>query len=214
MIIRSDHVLFEPLVESGVRHCFTTRSFFEEAGGHDRSALAGRLAARFFPDASSVVWGEQVHGAEVAPYAAGGPALLEIPGADALVCTEPGVCLVCFAADCPIIYIVDGGKGALGLVHAGRRGVEAGIVRAAFRAMAELFGSSPSDCLAVVSPSIGPCCYPVDLWATIGREFERLGVGKAVNPRICTSCRGDLFFSYRREKGECGRMLAALCARP
>ena len=37
--------------------------------------------------------------------------------------------------------------------------------------MTRVFGSKPADCLAVIAPSIGPCCYEVD--SRVIREIEK-----------------------------------------
>jgi copper oxidase (laccase) domain-containing protein len=157
-----------------------------------------------------MAWGEQIHGSGVALVDRGGARFGERPGADALVTREPGACLVAFGADCPVVYIADPRNRAIGLVHSGRRGTESRVVTACLAEMERAFGTSPGDCLAAVSPSIGPCCYPVDLWSLIEGELRGLGVARMENPRLCTACDPGLFFSYRRQKGRCGRMAGAL----
>lgn len=49
--------------------------------------------------------------------------------------------------------------------------------------------------------------WKVDLWAAAGRALEEVGVSpvRVVNPRLCTACHSDLFFSYRREGPSTGR---------
>lgn len=62
----------------------------------------------------------------------------------------------------------------------------------------------------------GPGKWRLDLWAANQFQLEEAGVRaeRIVNPRLCTGCRHDLFFSYRKE-GSRGRLvtLAALAAR-
>lgn len=169
------------------------------------------LKKQRFPSAQAVVWGEQVHGAGVEMVAGIPPGgLVEMPEIDALICGTPGICLVAFGADCPIVYIADVRKGVIALAHSGRKGSEKRVVTACVERMAREFGTAPADCVAAVSPSIGPCCYPVDLWRSIEGEFQSLGIDNVSNPRLCTACHPGLFFSYRREKGRCGRMLAGM----
>jgi copper oxidase (laccase) domain-containing protein len=212
--MRDDHILFQSLQRIGwLRHCFTTREFMDSRprGERGRIELCRRLRDERFPDARAVVWGEQVHGAGVASIG-GAPAggLVEVPGVDALICGERGVCLVAWGADCPIVYIADVKKRIIALVHSGRAGSEDRILTACVGKMAREFASSAADCVAAVSPSIGPCCYPVDLWRSIEEECRSLGIGTHVNARACTACRPALFFSYRRERDGCGRMLGAM----
>jgi copper oxidase (laccase) domain-containing protein len=212
MRIYEDHVSFGPLDKIGwLSHCFTTRAFryTDGAGTAGRDVMVERVLSRFFPAAVSGVWGEQVHGNGVVCVSDEGCARVEFPRTDALTTRTRGICLLAFGADCPLVFVVDMRLKAVGLVHSGRRGTEAGVVGRCVDTMTERFGSSPRDMLVLVSPSIGPCCYPVDLWASIARQAAACGIGKIYNPRLCTACRNDIFFSYRRERDAAGRMIAA-----
>lgn len=56
--------------------------------------------------------------------------------------------------------------------------------------------------------------HSIDLWQLNALQLERVGVPRrniAIS-RLCTACRADLFFSYRRDRRETGRlsMLVAL----
>lgn len=59
----------------------------------------------------------------------------------------------------------------------------------------------------------GPGKWWLDLWAANHSQLRDAGIPEAriINPRLCTACRADLFFSYRKE-GSRGRLvtLAAL----
>ena len=81
---------------------------------------------------------------------------------DGMITNEPGVTLVIRTADCVPIFLLDPEKQAIGLVHAGWRGTVGEIGAKAVAAMVKEFGSRPSDLLAAVGPSIGPCCFEVD----------------------------------------------------
>jgi YfiH family protein len=59
------------------------------------------------------------------------------------------------------ILLADARNGSVAAVHAGWRGTAAGAVRVAVEALGEHFGSAPSDLVAAIGPSIGPCCYRV-----------------------------------------------------
>jgi len=94
-------------------------------------------------------------------------------------------------------------------VHAGWRGLAAGVVAAARAALGTRAAA------AVVGPAIGPCCYRVgpevssrfdpdltrggflDLWEAATRALERAGVGRVDCLELCTRCNPELFFSYR-----------------
>jgi hypothetical protein len=59
------------------------------------------------------------------------------------------------------ILLVDPKKRAVAAIHAGWRGTLARITQKAVGQMQFEFGSKPSDLLAAIGPSIGPCCYEV-----------------------------------------------------
>ena len=95
---------------------------------------------------------KQVHGSDVA-YA-------DAPGfygeADGLFTDIPMLPLAIATADCvPVVLISDRARA---VVHAGWRGVAAGVVQEAVAAM-ERSGSAPVS--VVIGPHIGPCCYEV-----------------------------------------------------
>ena len=136
----------------------------------------------------------QVHGAEVAVVDRPG----KTGGADGLLTDRPGLLLVGFAADCLLVFLADPVRRAVGIVHAGRRGTELGIAAAAMGRMAETFGSDPSSCRAFFSPGIEPCCYELDLVEENRRQLEKLGLKKVEAAGLCTKCRAELFYSWRR----------------
>ena len=116
-----------------------------------------------------LVAGEQVHGSEVAVVTAehkGRGALdydTALPATDALITNVPGVPLSSYYADCVPILFYDPVKTCVGLAHAGWRGTVQEIAGKTVARMTEVYGSEPADILAGIGPSIGPCCYQVDL---------------------------------------------------
>jgi YfiH family protein len=82
--------------------------------------------------------------------------------ADAMVTNQPGILLVAYYADCVPLYFFDPKKRALGIAHAGWRGTVLKIGAKTIKEMTRCFGTDPQDCIAVVGPSIGSCCYEVD----------------------------------------------------
>jgi len=102
-------------------------------------------------------WLEQVHGGDV--VVVGAPGQHAGHPADAAVTATPGCSLVVRTADCaPVALLADG---AAGIVHAGWRGVVAGVVEAAVSALAGL-GAEPGRVRAVVGPCIRAGCYEFD----------------------------------------------------
>ncbi len=147
---------------------------------------------------------------------------------DGLLSVTPGLGLVISYADCvPVVIVAQGESGpALATVHAGWRGMLAGIVGTAAAELA----ARGRLVAAAVGPSIGPCCFrvdeemrrrfearfpgsagaaTVDLWRCAREELEAAGVPVAEIhvSAVCTSC-DDRFFSHRRDQGATGRHLA------
>ena len=92
--------------------------------------------------------------------------------ADGLVTAEPGVVLAVLTADCAPVLLADPAAGVVGAVHAGWRGLAAGVVEAGVAAMAEL-GADPAACTGLVGPAVGGCCYEVgpDVRAAVGDRY-------------------------------------------
>jgi YfiH family protein len=181
-----------------------------------------RLAASLERDPASVAMGWQVHGDEVldwdAPPLKGGfaNAGAELPKVDGHTTTARGLPLLVLVADCLPLALV--ARDRVAMLHCGWRGLAAGIIDRAL----ERFERPPR---AVLGPAIGPCCYEVG--DEVLKEFGHLtgvangrmlslqlvaqqqlfarGVTGIDSFPLCTSCRGDLFFSHRRDGGVTGR---------
>ncbi len=89
---------------------------------------------------------------------------------DALVTAIPGFLLVVQTADCVPILLADTRKRVVAAVHSGWRGTLRRIAAKTVGRMRQEYGCQPSDILAVIGPSIGPCCYEVG--REVAREFE------------------------------------------
>lgn len=155
--------------------------------------------------------GEQVHGAEVAVIAQGQP-LPEFPvrGVDALVTNRRDVTIGVYVADCAAVYFVDTETGALGLAHAGKAGMQAGIVARTIKTMELAFGTKASDLQVQISPCIRPPHYEVDIPAELTRQLLTEGAGYVEDCFACTAANPELYYSFRRDKARTGRMLAAM----
>lgn len=154
---------------------------------------------------------------------------LRIPDTDALATSLPGTPLVVMTADCVPVLLIDPVRGAAAAVHAGWRGSAKGIIAAAVSAMRDNFRSAPKNLIALVGPHIGPCCYTVgkevarqvsepravrpeagafllDLGLWNETLLARAGLLKKNIHRsaLCTSCRTDIFYSYRADKKNSG----------
>jgi YfiH family protein len=129
---------------------------------------------------------------------------------DALWTEQADLPLLALAADCvPIAVARTRGAPALAVVHAGWRGLAAGVVASAVGAL------GPGETAAIIGPSIGACCYEVgpevakqfeadlmvgrhlDLWTAAERALRDAGVGSVERLDVCTRCNHDRFFSHR-----------------
>lgn len=134
------------------------------------------------------------------------------------------------AADCIPVYLVGPASGVIGLLHAGWRGVAAGVLEAALARMAAGWPDAPGDLVVHLGPGICGSCYEVgrevlgalglppeerghvDLRVALARRAVEAGVAAervSVSGR-CTRCEGDHFHSHRGSEGEAGRMAAYL----
>lgn len=109
-----------------------------------------------------------VHGAEVARVDSWLPT---VPGVDALITDRPRLPLLVTCADCFAVIVVDPGRPALALVHAGWRGTAAGVVVEAVRTLTAEYGSRPGDLVAGLGPGICGRCYEVG--GEVARLFDR-----------------------------------------
>jgi len=151
--------------------------------------------------------GEQTHGVGVAVVNKGSKGKV-ISAVDALITREKNLSLVIRVADCGPVWIHCEKTGAIGLVHSGRKGTEAGVVGVTIRRMKEEFGSEPSSMLALLGPCIRPPHYDVNFAGEILRQLESEKVGKVIDSGLCTASDLTRFYSYRGEKGQTGRHFA------
>jgi YfiH family protein len=183
----------------------------------------------------------QVHGREVHIVTAEN--VSEKPAADGMVTATPEIILAVASADCVPILMTNAREKIVGAVHAGWRGVIAGIAREAVVAM-ESLGAKARDVRAALGPSIGMCCFEVDaeladrfageiphadrhsrrgrpgkayldLRAIIADQFIAVGLPREsiVNIGPCTRCANDQFFS-RRASSISGLQLSFIGIRP
>jgi hypothetical protein len=170
----------------------------------ERTKLADRLG---IPAQWAYV--HQVHGAHTEVADRPG----DLGDADAIVVTTPGLPVTVATADC-IPIIIEGENGAA-VVHAGWRGIVAGILDSALSAL-EDNGVTPRR--AAIGPGIGPCCYEVGdevadqvpahvaetTWGTRSLDLPAAvasGLGDLVTFRstACTYTAAGLH-SYRRDR--------------
>ena len=223
----------------GIRAFFTTRD-----GGVSTGPWAGLNVGTAVGDATEAVeenrrlvedvaggpvtFVSQVHGREVHLVAEGAAHTTSTASvdADALVAPVGGVAVGVYVADCVPVLLADTVRGVVAAVHAGRPGVETGVVAAAVQAMVAL-GAEASQVRAAVGPAVCGRCYevPEDLqvrvagvvpdalsttsWGTPALDLPRAVVGqlRAAGVRdvehldVCTRT-DERFYSHRRASAE------------
>lgn len=178
----------------------------------------------------------QVHG--VAVVTADGPSAPRLE-ADAVVSSRPGLAACVSVADCVPVLLAERGGRVVAAVHAGWRGTLGLAAAEGVRAL-RAAGAAAGQLVAVIGPSIGPCCYQVseplaasfeaafgpavlrrgeagprlDLWEANASTLRRCGVAEVEVLGRCTACEPDRFFSHRRDQGRTGRMVAFAAPSP
>ncbi len=198
--------------------------------GDDPDAVAKHRAevavAAGLPAPTDWVWLRQVHRAGV--HAAEGPTPPEEPPeADAAVTATRGLPLAIVTADCaPVVLANDD---AIGVVHAGHRGLAAGVIEAA---VTRVRAHGDGEVHAFLGPCIRPAHYEFgtrdlemlaarlgdevkghtvdgrpafDIPAAVGIALARAGVTQFEDCGVCTAD-SAAYFSYRRD-GATGRQM-------
>ena len=162
---------------------------------------------------------------------------------DVIVSNAKGVLAGVKTADCVPLLLGDPVSGGFAAVHAGWRGTLATAVIAGVKRLVQEYNAKPENLRVAIGASAGPCCYEVgtdvidaftsrfsgaNLFTTTRPGHAKIDLLKAnrgqlesagVLPErihiapICTMCRTDLFFSYRKEKslhGKVGRLMAVV----
>jgi YfiH family protein len=207
----------------GARVLFTSRAHgnlsTQRGDGHER----GRLARDRLCDELELKWlcaSRQVHGSAVqrvrsAHGRRGEPVGID---ADGHATALPGIGTMVLTADCLPVALA--GDGAVAMLHAGWRGLAAGVLEQGVGALRDVGARGPL--MAAIGPGAGVCCYEVgpEVHAAFGRadrgaqnidlrEIARhrllaAGVAQVLDARACTICDAR-FFSHRRDGERAGR---------
>jgi YfiH family protein len=200
-----------------VRALVTTRALGDmRRGGEGRARLRALLPAE-------ALWLRQVHGTVVADANLAAPD--SAPEADASVARSPGTVCVVTVADCmPVVLAHETGE-AVGIAHAGWRGLAAGVIEATLGALQV----PPQRVIAWLGPAIGPRAYEIgdevreaflrrgaeaanafrparpghwllDLYAVARQRLARAGVERVFGGGYCTHSEPARFFSWRRDR--------------
>jgi len=211
---------------------FSSLNVSLSVGDDSENVIRNRKIISMCMDNGDLVFTKQVHDKNVivvseksANVSASSETRIE---GDALVTDLYNKMLVIKTADCQAVLLYDPVKNVVANVHSGWRGSIYNIIGATIYAMKENYNCIPSDILAGISPSLGPCCaeflnykkeipgqfwkykdsaFNFDFWAISADQLSYAGVmpENIYSCRMCTKCNKDLFYSYRGEKTT-GRM--------
>jgi YfiH family protein len=230
----NDAEIFE--LPGGGRALFTARAhgnMSSVSGEHAENGLKARERLREALGVRRLVRGYQVHGTVVGRvFADGGrpsqPNAFDEDDerqpafhADGHAVAAPGLAAMVLTADC--IPVALGTQGAVAALHAGWRGLAAGILEEGVEALREV--GARGEIVALVGPCAGACCYEVgeevhaafggahrdgrliDLRAIAHERLLAAGVAQVRDERGCTIC-DERYFSHRREGAPAGRQAA------
>jgi YfiH family protein len=187
------------------------------------------LLAGFSPAFDSVVVSLQHHGAEIRTHEGVGGGWLVLDGYDGHVTARPGILLAVSVADCVPVYLAHPASGSVALLHAGWRGIAAGILERGVRRLSQVSGAAPGELLMHLGVAIGEAHYEVgpevleslglgpadgphtvDLRRVLAQRGRKEGLSRITASPWCTYADGTLFWSHRREGDGAGRMVAYL----
>jgi polyphenol oxidase len=185
------------------------------------------------------VWVHQVHGRDVAPARRGDGEFRSGCRADAIVGDDPQRLLAVRVADCVPVLVADDDGRTVAAIHAGWRGVVAGVVTNAVAKFhdARHLVAAIGPCIGMEAFEVGPEVLAafqgllgfgapierrtggkgqVDLREAVRLQLVREGVApdRIDTTDRCTHRDAGEFFSHRRDRGVTGRMAAVIAPRP
>ncbi len=94
---------------------------------------------------------------------------------DALITNSTNVCIAVMSADCVPILLYDRKNHAAGTVHSGWKGTVAHILTKTLQAMQQEFGTSGSDVVAAIGPSVCQASYEVghEVVEAVRKSFDQ-----------------------------------------
>ena len=152
---------------------------------------------------------------------------------DGIITNQQDLVLSIQVADCIPIFISDIESNAIGLIHAGWRGIAANIIENSIEKFQSL-NSNPRKLEVVLGPSIRQCCFEIgpEVSTKFDEKYQLEGVGDRsyLNPQSvvidkfiqlgvepqnitnveeCTCC-SEHYHSFRRDGSKAGRMIGIL----
>ena len=196
--------------------------------GDDPAAVAENRRRLKLP--GEPVWLRQTHSTRIVDAARCPPGPIE---ADGSTSTQTGIICAVLTADCLPLLICDRKGSQVAAVHAGWRGLAAGIIETAVKK----FTANGSELLVWLGPAIGAEAYEVgdevreifitqhpaaesafqtsgkkwlmDIYQLARQRLQQLGIHSIYGGEHCTFREAEYFYSYRRD-GVTGRMASVI----
>lgn len=204
------------------------------AANQDKVLKALKIQGVFFP--------KQVHGKKILSVVKKPVGFSYGHEGDAAVSDLSDAAVGVMTADCLPLMLFHSRRAIVAAVHVGWRGVVKEIAPAAVNFILKEWSLKARDMGAYLGPCIGPCCYEVDddtalkmaraagdrsiiraagpkpkvdIGMAVSRQLETVGLKdkNIVSAGLCTSCNKELFYSYRRDGGNTGRMAGIIMMR-
>lgn len=210
---------------SCVKACTTVKTSWGEKCAAEEKATLALIDLLNLPQPP--IWLTQIHGNN---------AIKAIPAninqcADASYTSEPNQVCAVMTADCLPILITSKDGNHIAALHAGWKGLAAGIIENTLQKL----NCPIQDLMAWFGPAIGPKKFEVgadvvdafvsqeisflpafapsqqgkwlaNLYQLARIRLQQLGVKQIYGGQFCTYTQADLFYSYRRDNGQTGRM--------
>jgi polyphenol oxidase len=213
----------ERIVRKGTRGEICVAYTNAHDGSFDLASIDVHARRLSFTGLNAVSWIRQEHGIGIAQVTTPSQAPLAGQLADAAITNQTNHAVSVITADCAPIALWTK-SGAVGVVHAGWKGLEAGIIERTIEALRLLTGES--EVFAWLGPCIGPECYEfgeheldrvasrygpavrsvtskgsasLDLASGVRLAVERVGANWDGSAEACTSCDSQ-WFSWRARK--------------
>ncbi len=195
------------------------------------SALTKAVEGEF----PGVVVSLQPHGTEVREQESSFEGRLVLNGYDGHITRLAGILLAVTVADCVPVYLAHPPTGSIALLHAGWRGIAAGILERGIDRLSEVVGAPPAEFVMHCGVAIGPDHYevgpevlerlgldagpgaaglagaaPADLRGLAAARARAAGVEAITRSPWCTYRDSEHFWSHRRDPAAAGRMVAYL----
>ncbi len=207
-----------------IHAAFSLKTFKHK--GNERKLLSSLINL----DPNRIVNPQQVHSSKVK--------IVDEPGkilsTDGIISSSKSLVLSIQVADCIPLYLADPENNVIGIVHAGWKGIEKGIVDNSINKMINL-GADNKKIIAYIGPSIHQCCF--EIRSEVAKKFpsnfqingdanrffmdlqdltknllmrNSISINNIVTSNECTKCNSDKYFSYRKTGSKSGRMIGVI----